>query len=76
MVDEARPRGSGRAGEGRTARAGSRGEGVARGETDADIATHLAVRESTAKAHVSRILTALDVTDRVRAALLARGAGL
>lgn len=49
---------------------------LARGDTNADIATHLHMRESTVKAHVSRILTALDVTNRVQAALLARDAGL
>ncbi|MER6014921.1 response regulator transcription factor [Streptomyces bluensis] len=49
---------------------------LAQGDTNADIATRLAMRESTVKAHVSRILTALDVTNRVQAALLARDAGL
>ncbi|MGW0932780.1 response regulator [Streptomyces sp. NPDC002644] len=49
---------------------------LARGDTNADIATALGMRESTVKAHVSRILTALDVTNRVQAALLARDAGL
>lgn len=44
--------------------------------TNVGIATHLAMRESTVKAHVSRILTALEVTNRVQAALLARDAGL
>ncbi|MFB6775551.1 response regulator [Streptomyces sp. NPDC056337] len=49
---------------------------LARGATNADIASHLGMRESTVKAHVSRILTTLDVTNRVQAALLARDAGL
>ncbi|MET8978174.1 response regulator transcription factor [Streptomyces sp. NPDC004539] len=49
---------------------------LARGDTNADIAARLAMRESTVKAHVSRILTALEVTNRVQAALLARDAGL
>lgn len=49
---------------------------LAEGETNADIATRLAMRESTVKAHVSRILATLDVTNRVQAALLARDAGL
>ncbi|WP_307826030.1 response regulator transcription factor [Micromonospora humida] len=49
---------------------------LARGDTNADIAERLAMRESTVKAHVSRILAALDVTNRVQAALLARDAGL
>ncbi len=49
---------------------------LARGATNADIAAGLGMRESTVKAHVSRILAALDVTNRVQAALLARDAGL
>ncbi|WP_329074986.1 response regulator transcription factor [Streptomyces niveus] len=49
---------------------------LAQGNTNADIATRLAMRESTVKAHVSRILTSLKVTNRVQAALLARDAGL
>jgi DNA-binding NarL/FixJ family response regulator len=49
---------------------------LAQGDTNADIATRLAMRESTVKAHVSRILTSLEVTNRVQAALLARDAGL
>ncbi|GAA5082906.1 response regulator transcription factor [Nocardia iowensis] len=48
---------------------------LAEGATNADIAAALGMRESTVKAHVSRILTALDVTNRVQAALLARDAG-
>ncbi len=34
------------------------------------------MREATVKAHVSRILEALHVTNRVQAALVARDAGL
>lgn len=49
---------------------------LARGETNAGIADRLGMRESTVKAHVSRILTALEVTNRVQATLLARDAGL
>ncbi|MFB7999980.1 response regulator [Streptomyces sp. NPDC056002] len=49
---------------------------LARGDTNADIAKTLSMRESTVKSHVSRILTTLDVTNRVQAALLARDAGL
>ncbi|MGY1439117.1 response regulator [Streptomyces reniochalinae] len=49
---------------------------LAQGDTNAEIATALGMRESTVKAHVSRILTALEVTNRVQAALLARDAGL
>ncbi|ULR47985.1 response regulator [Streptomyces deccanensis] len=49
---------------------------LAKGGTNADIAADLAMRESTVKAHVSRILMALEVTNRVQAALLARDAGI
>ncbi|OZD72919.1 response regulator [Rhodococcoides fascians] len=49
---------------------------LARGDTNADIAVQLGMRESTVKSHVSRILTALLVTNRVQAALVARDAGL
>ncbi|MFD3777948.1 response regulator [Streptomyces sp. NPDC058612] len=49
---------------------------LAGGDTNADIARTLGMRESTVKTHVSRILTALNVTNRVQAALLARDAGL
>lgn len=49
---------------------------LAQGATNADIAQALAMRESTVKAHVSRILSTLDVTNRVQAALLARDADL
>ncbi|GAA3874939.1 response regulator [Streptomyces sedi] len=49
---------------------------VGQGETNADIAGRLGMRESTVKAHVSRVLTTLEVTNRVQAALLARDAGL
>lgn len=49
---------------------------LAHGETNAEIAARLTMRESTVKAHVSRILTALDVSNRVQAALVARDADL
>lgn len=49
---------------------------LAHGETNAEIAARLTMRESTVKAHVSRILTALDVSNRVQAALMARDADL
>ncbi|MGH3803553.1 MAG: response regulator [Pseudonocardiaceae bacterium] len=49
---------------------------LAEGDTNADIAQRLGMKESTVKAHVSRILTTLDVTNRVQAALLAHDAGL
>lgn len=49
---------------------------VGDGATNAEIARALGMRESTVKAHVSRVLTALEVGNRVQAALLARDAGL
>ncbi|MFF7265224.1 response regulator [Streptomyces sp. NPDC008159] len=49
---------------------------LAQGDTNAEIAARLTMRESTVKAHVSRILTALDVSNRVQAALMARDADL
>jgi DNA-binding NarL/FixJ family response regulator len=49
---------------------------LAHGETNAEIAARLTMRESTVKAHVSRILTTLDVSNRVQAALMARDADL
>ncbi|KJS54383.1 LuxR family transcriptional regulator [Streptomyces rubellomurinus subsp. indigoferus] len=49
---------------------------LADGLSNAEIAGVLGMRESTVKAHVSRILTALGVGNRVQAALLARDAGL
>ena len=44
---------------------------LADGDGNAEIATALGMRESTVKAHVSRILAALEVTNRVQAALCA-----
>ncbi|MFD8781543.1 response regulator [Kitasatospora sp. NPDC059599] len=49
---------------------------LADGLSNAEIAGALGMRESTVKAHVSRILTGLGVGNRVQAALLARDAGL
>ncbi|MEV7677554.1 response regulator transcription factor [Streptomyces sp. NPDC088341] len=49
---------------------------LALGDSNAEIAAALGMRESTVKAHVSRILTALGTGNRVQAALLARDAGL
>ncbi|MFC8290599.1 response regulator [Streptomyces sp. NPDC057242] len=49
---------------------------LAQGDTNADIAKHLGMQESTVKSHVSRILTTLVVTNRVQAAIVARDAGL
>ncbi|MFB8201052.1 response regulator [Kitasatospora purpeofusca] len=48
---------------------------LAVGRSNAEIAAALGMRESTVKAHVSRILTGLGVGNRVQAALLARDAG-
>ncbi|MFB6893751.1 response regulator [Kitasatospora sp. NPDC056327] len=49
---------------------------LAAGRSNAEIALALGMRESTVKAHVSRILTGLGVGNRVQAALLARDAGV
>ncbi|MEU1312973.1 response regulator transcription factor [Streptomyces cinnamoneus] len=49
---------------------------LAAGASNAEIADGLGMRESTVKAHVSRILAALEVGNRVQAALCARDAGL
>jgi DNA-binding NarL/FixJ family response regulator len=49
---------------------------LAQGDSNAEIAGALGMRESTVKAHVSRILSALGAGNRVQAALLARDAGL
>lgn len=49
---------------------------LADGASNAEIATALGMRESTVKAHVSRILSALEVGNRVQAALFARDAGI
>ncbi|MFJ5304860.1 response regulator [Streptomyces sp. NPDC088350] len=49
---------------------------LAQGDSNAEIATVLGMRESTVKAHVSRILNTLGTGNRVQAALLARDAGL
>ncbi|MEV0278948.1 response regulator transcription factor [Streptomyces sp. NPDC050610] len=49
---------------------------LADGASNAEIAAVLGMRESTVKSHVSRILAALEVGNRVQAALFARDAGL
>ncbi len=49
---------------------------LADGASNAEIAGVLGMRESTVKAHVSRILAALEVGNRVQAALCVRDAGL
>ncbi|KAB7846364.1 response regulator [Streptomyces mobaraensis] len=76
--DTARP--SGRAARVRVARLTPRETEVlallAGGASNAGIAAALGMRESTVKAHVSRILAALEVGNRVQAALCARDAGI
>ncbi len=49
---------------------------VARGLANAQIAAQLAMSVATVKAHVSRILTKLDLSNRTQLALLAHDAGL
>jgi DNA-binding NarL/FixJ family response regulator len=49
--------------------------GVARGLSNAEIARELAMGEATVKAHVSRALAKLDLTNRVQVAILAHDAG-
>jgi DNA-binding NarL/FixJ family response regulator len=47
---------------------------IARGLSNADIGRELAMSEATVKAHVSRLLTKLDLTNRVQAAILVHDA--
>ena len=49
---------------------------ISDGSSNAEIAKALHISEGTAKAHVSRILTKLDCSNRVQAAILAHDAGL
>jgi DNA-binding NarL/FixJ family response regulator len=49
---------------------------IARGRPNADIAADLAMSLATVKAHVSHILTKLDLSNRTQVALLAHDAGL
>jgi DNA-binding NarL/FixJ family response regulator len=49
---------------------------VARGLANAQIAAELAMSVATVKAHISRILTKLDLSNRTQLALLAHDAGL
>jgi DNA-binding NarL/FixJ family response regulator len=48
---------------------------VAAGESNAEIAAKLYMSEATVKAHVSRLLTKLDATNRVQIAILVHDAG-
>ncbi|PZG19138.1 DNA-binding response regulator [Micromonospora craterilacus] len=49
---------------------------IGHGRSNAEIATELAMSLTTVKAHVSHILTKLDLTNRTQVALLAHDAGL
>ena len=49
---------------------------VGRGQSNADIAARLYMSEATVKAHVSRILTKLNVANRVQVAITMHDAGL
>ncbi|PWV49350.1 MULTISPECIES: response regulator [Nocardiopsis] len=48
---------------------------VAEGKSNAEVGRALDMRETTVKAHVSRILAKLDMSNRVQAAILAHDAG-
>jgi DNA-binding NarL/FixJ family response regulator len=58
-----------------TGREGDVVRAVARGLSNAEIARELGMSEATVKAHVSRSLAKLDLTNRVQVALLVRDSG-
>ena len=49
---------------------------VGRGQSNAEVGTELFMSEATVKAYVSRLLTKLDLANRVQLAILAHDAGL
>jgi DNA-binding NarL/FixJ family response regulator len=49
---------------------------VAQGQTNAEIAANLAMSVATVKAHITHILTKLDLSNRTQVAMLAHDAGL